>query len=179
MDRVVVTVTGRTTGTWWTCPYNHVDHADFSVAYEVPTYEVFVGEGLHRAAFEAVRFGLVRRNGTAEPPATRVCDAGLADQQTVTPTWHPSYSPGSFEGSRPVGAWRLYPNGGWMIHEGTDIKERLSSSLGCIEIVGPGAWRRFLETLKTKAGADCSTIGRKRLLKVVIQKAVRPTAARV
>jgi hypothetical protein len=116
--------------------------------------------------------------GRGGAPATRLSDAGLAKQQTATPTWE-LYNPGSFPGSGPPGGWRLYPGKGWLIHEGTSTKEISGGSLGCIKIVRPGAWRRFLETLATQAGVDCATIGRRRLLTVVIEEAVRPAGTRV
>jgi hypothetical protein len=175
MSAVTVTITNKRVGTWNICPYNATEGIDRSVSYKVPIYEVTVGD---KDTFKAVRFGLVRRN-EKPPPTTRVCDAGLADAQTVRPGWIPDYNPHSFEGGPRVGAWQLYAGKGWLIHEGAGDPSQQSGSLGCIEVVGKGEWDRFLSTIEALAGATCAEIGKAKALTVVLQAASRPTAERV
>lgn len=179
MVDVVITVTSKKVGTWLIAPYNRAEGLEYGLGYEtryqVPIYEIIVGKAIASPVFKAVRFGLVRNN-KQPPPEQRWCDAGLADAQTTRPTWVPTYMPHSFEGSRP-GAWQLYPGKGWLIHEGTqNTTDFVGGSLGCIEIVGPSEWNRFLNTIEGQAGTDCATVGRKKMLQVIIQQAERPMA---
>jgi hypothetical protein len=141
------------------------------VVYAVPLYQVLVvGAG----RYKAVRFAL-RNNGSS--PEVRGCDTGLAHLRTCEPTWIPSYRPHSFFTPR-LGAWRLIPHQGFLIHEGADSNlGRVGGSLGCVEIVD-GGWVPFLEDIERLGGGTCAEISAARKLVVKIEPAIYPTAMR-
>jgi hypothetical protein len=187
VSKLTVTVTSRTAGTWTVAPYNHEEGLGprpgtvyEMPVYEVPLYEVTVGTEMPVAVFKAVRFGLVRND--EKPPPERTCDNGLADGQVVKPSWRPAYSPHSFDRVNRPGAWQLYPDKGWLIHEGTAARydgspgSPIGGSFGCIELVGPFQWNAFLNAVEKRAGEPCTAIGAKHNLTVIIEHAVRPQA---
>ena len=63
------------------------------------------------------------------------------------------------------------------MHEGAGEAGTAGASLGCIELAGADEWNRFLSALRVSAGVDSfAEIGRRRLLKVIIQSAAPPEA---
>jgi hypothetical protein len=173
---ITVTITDNAVSKWTLSPYNDAEGLQATVVYEVPVYEVLVPS---KEVFWAIRFGLVRNN-VSPPPASRKCDAGLAKKQEARPSWVPTYSPHSFHGGITPGAWQLYPDKGFLIHEGASDPTRvLGGSLGCIEIVGTDEWNRFLTTLEELAGANCAVIGQEHAMLVKIQGTDYPTARRL
>jgi hypothetical protein len=169
---VVVTVTAEQTGTWPIAPYNHIDGLDQTSRYEVPVYKVTAGA---KDVFEAVRFGLVRIKQSTPRPSRR-CDAGLSKELTVKPTWIPRYSPHSFQLPGRPGAWRILPNKGFLVHQGTARKTQTGGSLGCVEIVGEGEWDRFLARIEALAGASCAEISKAQTLCLHMKSAQFPMA---
>jgi len=170
---VKVTVTSHQVGSWTTAPYSHAAGLQVNAIYVVPIYRVTVGAGV---SFKAIRFGLVNR-GQNPPPQERICDAGLAEAQHASPSWISTYSPHSFQGAARPGAWQIYPGKSFLIHEGTEnTTSMIGGSLGCIEIVGPGEWNRFLATLESMAGSTCAEIGHAKSMSLTIEAATRPVA---
>ncbi len=151
-------------------PYNHTQGADANLKYKVPLYSAQVGG----SNFKVIRFGVVRKD-TTPPRKSLVCDCGLAAAQLATPSWHPTYSPRSFQGSSRVGGWVLYPGQGFLMHEGPADNE-IGGSLGCIEVCGSGEWNRFLGLIEKLGGADCATLGKLKKMTIKIEPAPRPTA---
>jgi hypothetical protein len=183
MTSVTVTITGKITGTSLIVPYSHDGglqrypsghaKADEPVIYRINKYEIVVSGG---GKYDAVRFGLVNK-GSYE--ATRISDAGLTSPRTVHPSWVPGYSPHSFRGGPYAGAWRILPGKGFLIHEGADeTKGQVGGSLGCVEILS-GKWSVFMDELKSRSGLDWPEIGRRKMLKVIVESANYPNAALV
>ena len=170
---VTVIVKGSEVGKWTTAPYSHDKGLDIKAIYEVPIYEVKVEPSY---SFKAVRFGLVNRNQNPAPKQRR-CDAGLGMAQSYNATWVPGYSPHSFQGGIRLGAWRIIPGKGFLIHEGSSDKDKsIGGSLGCIEIVGQLEWNRFLNTIESVGEASCADIGKAKTLLVKIESAAFPSA---
>jgi len=180
MPSVVVTLTKAIVGTSFIVPFSHADglqrypasHAKAGkpVVYRISKYQMLVNG---TSKYEVIRFGL-QNKGTY--PATRLSDAGLTASRTVHPTWVPGYSPHSFAGGPFAGAWRIIPGKGFLIHEGADeSKGQVGGSLGCVEVLG-GKWPDFLTEVKTTCGFDWPLIGKKGLMKLVVEGASSPTA---
>lgn len=176
MNKVHVVVTAQERGDSFIYPFAHDLQVSELPVYAVPTYKVLIrGDS---TTFRAVRFGLkYRSKGPSGFERTRVCDCGLWRLQDCIPTWKPDYSPHSFTGGQRSGAWVLRPNESFYIHEGVEnTATELAGSLGCIEIVGSGAWDEFLETIERLAGGTCPNIGSHRRLRVTIHEAKYPQA---
>ena len=177
---VHVIVTNKSKGQTSIAPYSHASGLQFAVVngirtdkiliYTVPYYEVRIDKG---GSYKAVRFGL-QNDGTVAK--VRQCDAGLSMAQVCTPSWIPTYSPHSFDGTARAGAWQLLPGKGFLIHEGADTRaNQVGGSLGCIEILD-GRWNAFLSEIETLAKTKAQEVGKSRLMKVTIEAAPYPTA---
>jgi len=177
---VTVTITGKATGKSLIVPYSHADglqkypaghlKAGQPVVYRINKYEIRV-EGGRR--YEAIRFGLQNKGKIVH---SRSSDAGLSLPRTVKPTWVPGYSPHSFSGSAYAGAWRLLRGKGFLIHEGADSHSgQVGGSLGCVEILD-GGWQLFMDELRSTCGQPWPTIGNRRLMTVIVERASFPTA---
>jgi hypothetical protein len=187
MTDVKVIVTGRIASpNGYTIPYSAkttphlqhylsrngaVDQARF-VTYIVPFYEVQIVGGNR---YKALRFGL-RNHGDKRIPDRRPCDTGLAQSRTCTPTFLPHYTPHSFVGQGPRGAWQLLSGQNFLIHEGGDSnRDVVGGSVGCIEIVD-GGWRAFQAEIESLGDGTSMALGASRKVTVSIEHAAYPTA---
>jgi hypothetical protein len=183
MATISVKLTNKVVGTSLIVPFNHSQglqrypegdtKAGQLVIYRINKYEMVVNGS---TKYEVVRFGL-QNNGTISP--SRVSDAGLTAPHTVHPSWVPGYSPHSFSGGPFVGAWRILPGRGFLIHEGAnEALGQVGGSLGCVEVLG-GKWPNFLNELKTVCGMNWPMIGARRLMNLTIEPGWYPTATLV
>jgi hypothetical protein len=180
MARVHLTITSRMSGRAAVVPYSHEHGLQtlknaagqlFAVVYIVPAYEVRIEGG---ATYAAVRFGLQNDGKWPVKSDTRRCDAGLYEKRTCTPSWDPTYSPHSFQGTARKGAWILLPGKGFLIHEGPDRNNNgIGGSLGCVEILD-GKWNAFLQQIEKLGGGSCASIGAAGTLTVSIEAGSYP-----
>ena len=170
-NQVEIFITSQTTGSKWALsPYNPTDGVIGAPEYMVPTYKMKVsGSSID---FKVIRFGIKRTNITP-PPKTRFCDVGLFKKNTYSAVWIPTYRVHSGPGSIP-GAWQLYKN--FLIHEGSSDPNDAWGSYGCIEVVGRGVWRRFLNVVKRQSGASNIVLSKEKKIRIHVAQAVAPMA---
>lgn len=170
-NNVSIIVTSQTTGAKWALsPYNPTDGVSGAPEYMVPTYIMKISGT--SSEFKVIRFGIKRTN-LKPPPKTRVCDVGLFNKNSYIATWIPTYRVHSGPGSVP-GAWQIYKN--FLIHEGSPDPSDAWGTYGCVEIVGKGEWKRFLNTVILHGGASNNILSDRKLVKVNIEQAAAPTA---
>lgn len=169
--QVVVTVTNERVDMGETYPYDRNVRVWTLPFYTVPRYRIDVNR---MWSFKALRFGLRYHGGPVLKE--RLCDVGLFTAQTLYPTWV-WYDTHSFESKGIKGAWRLRPSQQYLLHEGAADTDPAGATLGCIELNGSTYWNQFLHILQEQTGvSDFGEIGRKKLLKVVIQQSIHPIA---
>jgi hypothetical protein len=176
MNKVHVDITAEVFGQASIYPFAHDLRVSEVPIYVVPAYKVLIAGDSTK--FRAVRFGLQYKS--KDPSGferTRICDCGLWRLQKCFPMWNDDYSPHSFSGGQKSGAWVLKPKEFFYIHEGVeDTTTGLAGSLGCIEIVGSGAWDGFWGTIERLGGGTCTNMGNHHRLEVTVRETKYPEA---
>lgn len=121
---------------------------EFTNHYKTPLYNLQISNGTHTRAFQVIRFG--PRNKRGKPLSV----AGLADHQTHTLTWLPSYVLHSTDVAE-NGAWIVYDN--FLIHDGPNTSDptrddSMIGTAGCLEVFGHNGFSRFNATLRELGG---------------------------
>jgi len=120
------------------------------INYEVPTYKVRIEGG---SDYDAVRFGVVNK-GILPPPPVMTCNTGIPHHCICHPTWKPGYNPHTVAAGIRTGAWILFPQKYYYIHEGANrLIGEVGGTIGCIEILDD-RWKQFLAEIEGIAAPE-------------------------
>lgn len=180
LKKVHLTVTSTANGYAGVVPFSYEHGMDtfkdalgqlYANIYKVPAYEIEIDGG---DTYMAIRYGF-QNKGDGKAPKSRQCDAGIAHQHLCQPKWKHDYSPHSFQGTGRTGAWVLFPNKSFYIHEGPDrTNNGVGGSLGCIEILD-GKWDTFLQQIEDLGNGTCETLGAAGKVDISIEGGHYPT----